>query len=296
MSSRNVLQHAHFNTNRPVSAGYCSDDVPTTRGLLDAVGRNYHDGEFYSNEYWRTSSEKQKERERVLEFILNNSNECRVKLLSFPGMSWQFENMLRSETETGIPHLICLEKNISLYHRTKHLIPGKRKKSYSNRWNGFRERTFEYGRATCLYSRVASHQITRRRTGQKKWVSNKLLLMDSSAFMSMLCTDYGATHNQKIDLNNRFYSRTAVWLDFTSNLCAAVEETIRNILFCLESPSRKHNKPVVITILNGRDNLKGEDQRIERIIKLQPAFEYQDHWAFKGKGGTSMLTMCFTAL
>jgi hypothetical protein len=104
----------------------------------------------------------------------------------------------------------------------------------------------------------------------------------------MLTTDYGATIEQRKEFYEKFYKRTAVWLDFTSTLCTSVELTLRGLPLCLMPDA----KPVVITVLNGRDAFKGVETRVRRMVEVQPAFQVRDYWTYIGKGGVSMLTVC----
>ncbi len=259
-------------------------------GLLAHVGSNDYHGAFYDTGYFRNSPEKQRQREYVLDFILKNTRSDQMtKLLSLPGMSWSFENMMIAARVRT--HLICLESSATIFHATKRVMPGN-PDSHKHWYTKLQDRTIHYGNATIYYSRISRYLRTNKK--HKKARSNRILLMDSATFMSMLVTDFGATMDERLDFRDRFYLRNAVWLDFTSNLCKSVERTLENLLFCL-TPKRD-KKPVVVTILNGRDSCKSVDARISRMMDIQPALEYQDHQVIRGKGGCSMLTTCFTAI
>ena len=117
-------------------------------------------------------------------------------------------------------------------------------------------------------------------------------MLSAEAYMTMMFTDYGATRTEKEDFGKRFYNRDAVWLDFTSFLCRSVEEVIKHLPFCLATTRKE--KPVVLTLLNARDSYHGSDSRVARIVELQPAFKYENHWTYTGKNGSSMVTVCGT--
>lgn len=273
--------------------------------VLGHVGRNdaggYHDGR-----YGVHSDAKQAERERVLEFILGHVDDGnhRIKMLSFPGLSWSFENMLLARRPDS--SLLCLENSVSIYHRAKRFIPGIRNAEDSELYR-LQERTFQFGRAEVSYSRVTMHTrkaspSTQRHpiwggyrgTGAKAWRSNRFVLMNAETYMTMLTSDFGQDAHQRKQWHAKFYNRSAVWLDFTSQLCSSTETTIQNLHFCMSCDSDP--KPVAITLLNCRDSYKGVKARLGRIQELQPRLAIQDHWTYAGKSGAPMLTVCATII
>jgi hypothetical protein len=274
--------------------------------VLEHIGKSDLRSTYWDEGYHR-SDPKQQERERVLEFILDASRQLPehypIRLLSMPGLSWNFERMLLAEKEGS--HLVALEKSNTIYKRARAFMPfipslefgryTKLTKQSSRYWIGsdynylLNDRELTYGSGQIIYTRGRAS----RHLGNCTDRSHRFLLMDTATYASMLATDYGATLQEKQGFNIRFNLRNAVWLDYTSPLCHSVEETLKNLLFCLEPSGYK--KPIIVTVLNARDGFHGDEQRVGRLLKLQPALEYVKHWTYTGKGGVSMLTACFVA-
>lgn len=265
------------------------------------LGRSDYIGQYHSESYGLDSAIKQAERERVLEFIL--SYNCKeidcVKLLSFPGLDWTFERMVLAERNRS--QFVGIEHSYSAFMRSRRAIPGvnvataneKRKLNGRLRWYAgtskshaqLSDRQFRFGRGDYIYSRRSS-----RDSGGPSVRANRLLYMKADDYMTLLHSNLGATMEEKKSFNTKFYSRTAVWLDFTSQFCKSVQTCLEYLPFCLESNGEA--KPVVITMMNARDNVTGVEARLERIQACQPAFQYERHWTYTGKNGTSMLTVC----
>lgn len=261
--------------------------------LIDGLGA-YDGGAYHVGAYGLQSDEKQAEREKVLDFILSHTDQFRIKLLSMPGASWAFENMLLRERPQS--QLVAIERSVSTFHRSRGLIPGIRGSVNSDVHN-LQDRHYKFGTATLMYSRVTIHEQHEKNhprwgnCGHKGWRSNRFVLISADAYMTMLATDYGASMVQKNDFHSRFYCRNAVWLDFTSQLCAPTEEAIRHMPMCLNALNLLP-KPVVITVRNGRDAYRGTKERIARIQEIQPGLQILKHWTYTGKNTSSMLTVC----
>jgi hypothetical protein len=151
------------------------------------------------------------------------------------------------------------------------------------------ERVRKFGRAEYMYSRCGAKPLSGRETS-----AHRLLCLSSSIYATMLLTDYGQSSRERDEFYARFCSRNAVWLDYTSQICAEVEETLRALPVCLAPNARK--KPVVITILNARDSLHGAAARVAHIQRVQPALQVEEHWTYKGFNDAPMLTVCGTML
>jgi len=257
--------------------------------ILDGIGRsdsgNYHDGA-----YGTSSNTKQAEREKVLDFMLSTISNDRVKLLSMPGESWAFEQMLLSARPQS--QIVAVERSSTVYSKSRAAMPSIYG-SIERESHRLQHRMYAMGSAEFEYSRVSMHLGSNgRRCGKKGTRSNRLVLMSIDAYMSMLVTDYRATMKEKADFHCRFYARNAVWLDFTSQLCAPVNDAIKNLHYCLYPDGR--SKPVVITVRNGRDSFCGAQERVRKIEELQPLFKTSCYWTYTGKGSSSMLTVCGT--
>jgi hypothetical protein len=265
-------------------------------GLIDHIGKSDLVGSYHADGYGMSSGIKHEERLKVIEFILGfypNPETC-IKLLSFPGIEWTFENMLRQQRPRS--QFVGLEHSYTAYCMARRAIPKvlearlwdpKRKFAYNQTEQAdVSDRTLDFGTGSYTYSRASS----RSNSNSRRVRSNRLLLMKSDTFTSMLTTNYGASAEHKKIFHDKFYCRNAAWLDFTSQFCNSVEETLQNLLFAMDS--EKESKPVVVTLMNARDGMKGEEARISRICEAQPAFVPERYWTYSGKGGTSMLTVC----
>ena len=254
----------------------------------ERLGRSDFIGTYHSNGYGQSEA-KQVERERVMKFILSyfSRESDFLRLLSLPGFDWTFEQMLQSERRRV--QFVGLERSCSAYARSRRAIC-RGLFSESVERAQLQDRTIPYGRGNVVYSRIAANGKRNGKCGTRSTRSNRLLLMDSATYTSMLVTDYGASMQEKKEFVDKFYRRSAVWLDFTSQLCNGVEQTLRWLPLCLDH--YREAVPVVVTVMNARDAYCGAQSRIERICEVQPEFAPIDHWTYVGKGGTSMLTVC----
>lgn len=240
-------------------------------------------------EYWKGAySAKQDERERVLAFISDAvmrfpRDNANVRMLSLPGISWLFEHMLVQRFPC---QFVGLEKSATLYSRSRVAMPGIRD-SHLTANRRLTENTLQYGNATMVYSDVRTDAGFHAFTGRE----NRLLLMDAETYATVLFTDYCAPAEKKDLFNALFCRRNAVWLDYTGTLSPNVENTLRHLPFCMVP--NKVRKPVVITVMNARDYYHGDQERVDRMMQVQPALEYAKHWTYVGKGGVSMLSACF---
>jgi len=256
------------------------------REVLAQVGRSDFHGTYHDSEYGRSAA-KEAERERVLEYILSHGYE-RIRFLSMPGADWAFEHMLLDALPAS--QLVGLERSFSVYARARRAMPcGGKAKGAPPNLRHLQDRVLQYGAGNVVYSRVRAN-VSASGLGPRSVRSNRLLLMASDVYASMMATDYGATMDQRKEFFEKFYRRDAAWLDFTSTLCPTVEETLRHLPLCMH-PNDGGN-PVVVTLRNGRDGCRGADARVDRITQIQPAFSVRDYWTYAGKNGSSMLTVC----
>lgn len=258
------------------------------------LGRSDYAGTYHSESYGLESASKQSEREKVLAFILSfiQDQKSSLKLLSLPGLDWTFERMVLAEHK--LSQFIGLEHSYSAFMRSRRAIPGvsrgfgiiNKVKSITSDQAELSDRSFQFGHGNYTYSRRSAREDGNRRGTR----ANRLLYMKADTYMTMLASDYGATMEEKKAFNYKFFSRNAVWLDFTSQFCNSVKTCLEYLPMCIEATT--HEKPVVLTVMNARDSVSGVGNRIERILAVQPAFLYKDHWTYAGKNGTPMLTIC----
>lgn len=271
------------------------DFVDSHGHRADFLGRSDYFGSYHSETYGLESLTKQVEREKVLAFILSyhpKLHEC-VRLLSLPGLDWTFERMLLGERPAS--HFVGLEHSYSAFMRSRRAIPGISKSwgivngkgEYTEDNAALSDRHFRFGNGDYVYSRRSSRENGRCRTTR----ANRLLYMKADTYMTMLASDLSATMEQKKHFNSKFYMRSAVWLDFTSQFCRSVQSCLEWLPLCMEAESG-YPKPVVITTMNARDGVTGIHARIDRMLACQPALVYRKHWSYTGKNGTPMLTLC----
>ena len=244
--------------------------------LHGAFGR--HDaGRFHDDDYERTSVEKQEQRQRIADFILGHFDECRwLYLLSMPGRHWIFENLIRSCHPRT--QFVGIERSATTFARSAPAMVSSVNNALAIRSVDFAGGSFEYARTP------AFPQMPGRGTAR----SHRLLLMQSDVYATALAGDFKATRKQRTKFNNKFYSRNAAWLDFTSGFCSQFERTVSNLHRCMSHA----DAPVALTFMYGRDIAGQELGRVTRICELQPRFLPSDYWLYRGKGRTSMMTVC----
>ena len=259
-------------------------DVLSFGDMLASAGR--FDMGAYRHHIHGAADEKFIDRQRVLNFILEHHVDTwRVKLLSFPGENWTFENMLLAAKPAS--QVIGLERSFSVFAQSRRAIPVPTE-CCSQSANDLQDRLMSYGLGEIFYSRVAA--LRKKDHGLKRSIrSHRLVLMDSATFCSVLATDYRATNEQRDEFYHRFAGRNAAWLDFTGSIGKNVLETLSHLHFVMAPAD---DTPVCITVRNGRDGMRGVEERIARLVEAQPLFKPAKHWTYIGAGGSSMLTVC----
>lgn len=239
-------------------------DNVNLRTLVDGLGRNDCATNFWSSLDYQRGEEKQEQREKVLAFILEYTAKFResrrVKMLSFPGSEWTFERMLCASTDC---QLVGLERSKTIYLKARTAIPGLAESDQNFRY-WLIEKEMKFGHGEFWYSRV------KQRASCKSIVSrsNRLLLMEAETYASVLFEDYGASVDEREGFIKRFYFRNAIWLDYTAQLHGGMERTLKLLPFCLEPPEYSDaKKPVVITLMNARDDHHSDMQRVEQIMR-----------------------------
>jgi len=254
--------------------------------LLTEAGRSDFIGNYHSDEYGQ-SDLKHAQRLKVLRYILSFWPESRmgfVKLLSFPGLNWTFENMLR--LERPFANFLGLEHSRSAYMKSRLAIPFSELSPTISHDSHIQDRSIPYGRGEIFYSRKRAQK--KYRSGTKRGTrSHRLLLMDMHTYATMLFTDYGSSVHERKIFFEKFYQRNAAWLDFTGPITHKLEDILRHMPICFYDG----DNPLVITILNGRDRFHSVQERLDFLAKAQPDYIIQDHDVYIGKGGVSMLTV-----
>jgi len=219
----------------------------------------------YSSDYqadadYERSEEKQEQRDKVVDFILNNSK-ARIRYLGFPGKYWLAERALWADDYKA--KVTGVEKNPAIFEKAKGYIPGwmlTREKKVNDRIS-----------LTFCSSRSALY-----------FLGDLASLLDSRIRNQSLVSDgyrYG------------FSMRNAVWLDFTGPLSRPVWD----ILVGLNRTMTPYDAVICITLLYGRDTLldsSGEKGRVEIIERSIPGFRAKDIWQYTGKNNSRMLTIC----
>jgi hypothetical protein len=266
-------------------------DSVSLPALLDTFGRSDITGTFWDGQQYGRDPVKQLEREKVCDFFLEVSvhfpgTRLPLRVVSFPGADWSFEYLLLNSVKS---QFVGLERSKTVYQRARRAIPGV-KHSWTSHHHCLLEKQLLYGKGQIIYSRVKA----RSSGGGICTRSNRLVLMDAEVYTSLFFEDYNAPMKDREEVWKRFYNRNAVWLDYTSQLHDSIERTLKRLPFVLEPPSAcDYQKPVVITVLNARDQFHSAEQRVQRMIEVQPALQPVKHWTYVGKGGVSMLTACF---
>lgn len=264
-----------------------------THLILDHIGR-CDSGSFHEDSYSDLAAVKQSERQKVLEFIVPYSTKIGPKILTMPGTSWVFETALIAACPPGT-HVVGIESSLSVYYRAKLAMPMLSMASMRDippdflEFTVMSERMRSYGNSAYTYARS-----TANRNGVRKCRSaHRLVHMKLSTFTSMLVTDYGQTTDQRRDFHQRFYSRTAAWLDFTGSMSKEIENSLRCLPLVMAAPTYSPEpKPVVITLFGGHDRFHGNEERVAHIVQVQPLFKPIKHWTYAGKNGSPMLTIC----
>jgi hypothetical protein len=220
---------------------------------------------------YTSSKEKQREREKVLAYILASiPEEHKVSLLSLPGEHWIFENMLRN-SRPGKVWCLGLEQHNQI------IIKNAGRMTLVNDRKRVRLRELSYGSCKLAYARALA----------SRWLNLK-----TSDFLTMFHDDLGQSRTQMRTFNNKFYKNNAVWLDFTSPICSEVVKCLENIGAALDPREQAH--PFVVTIMYGRDKgiSGGLEGRKDLLEKTCPRWKIEDYWSYVGLNKTRMATFC----
>lgn len=240
----------------------------STSEIIDHIGRSDLGTNYHADNY-DLSDNKAAERIHVAEFISSYFCENEIlNVLSMPGMGWYFEHRLAIMRPRA--NFIGLERSATAFLRSRRSMPNATVRAYSDsiRWG---EAHFELFKT--------KHTSNR---------SHYLLNMSASAYTRLAAEDYRMEAKQRQWIARKLYRRNAVWLDFTGGFCADVDQCLVN----LPSVMMPSGGPVVITLMYGRDVGGLVNGRLNRIGSLLPGFSVVDHWVYRGKSDTPMLTVC----
>lgn len=232
---------------------------------------------------------KFRQRALVLRFMEKHLGEVSLPtFLTLPGEDWLFELMALQLWPRAA--FVGVENSAATYARGRLAIPRNALAMIYDR-DEVQDREFQYGRSSFSYSRISNGTY---RTGtsvkESRRRSNRLVLMDVNDYLTMFAEDHGASMQQKKAFVYKFLHKHAVWLDYTGTLTAKTLRAIGHLHMCIADTV--HEKPVVITVRNGRDKYKSKEERVAAIKAAQPGLDVRRVWTYKGAGGCSMLTVC----
>lgn len=255
-----------------------------------SVGSRYHQNSNYSK-----SDVKFRQRALILRFFEKYFPEhmTRPHVLTLPGKEWLFEQMLLERWPEAT--LLGVERSGAVHNVSRSYIP-RNALAYLNYHDNVQDRTFQYGTAQIQYSRISNglDVLGEAKRPSARRRSNRLLLMDVNDFLTLPMDDYKATAEQKRGFLKKFYLKHAVWLDYTGTLNDKVLRALSCLQFCLSN--NPVEKPVAITVLNGRDRYKSKEARVAAIQAAQPGLTIRRVWTYEGANGSSMLTVCGTMI
>lgn len=229
--------------------------------------RGYKQTDYQADEYERSSDVKNKQRENVLNFILDNhSNFVNPKYIGLPGKFWLFERMLERENQCA--NFTGFESNYQIYGKSVGYIPGSHLISR---------------RLILTSPSLKSFRINISRTSKAYYINGDLKSMtEDLAFKEA---------ESRGPYFKALINRSCAWLDFTSPLTVGTYTTIYNLHNVLNP---RFDTPVCITLQYGRDQFldgKNEAGRINVIEKALPRFECKDVSVYKGYKNTPMITI-----
>lgn len=256
------------------------EDQLNTRQICDVIGRYDASGGFHKSDYERISNIKSDQRADIADFILSFFQKSGpIRILTMPGKHWFFETRILERHKNT--QIVGLEKSVSIFHTSGMAMPDAAYQVKSRRVGFLRHKICEYGTGHYQYYRSSTNTETRER-------SNRLLNMDFSTYSTTLFSNYRATIQQKEKFHEKFLRRNSAWLDFTSGFCSEVDTGIRHIAHCMCSSDKE--KPIVITLMYGRDIGGGLEGRKNHLEQLCPSIRVLSDSIYIGSNGCPMVT------
>ena len=220
---------------------------------------------YQSSDYEHSSQLKKDQRSRILKFILDNhQGEVHPRYIGLPGKYWFFESHLIHECPEA--HITGVEKNYSIFHSGKVMMPG----------TDFLDRSI-------LVDARLKHELFR--TSNSIFAHGNLLGFTDEQVIK----DSGKMSGT---YKKAFTNNTCIWYDLT---CSFNKDSYL-LLYNIKNIINKHFKTVVcLTLMYGRDmyfNGKGENSRVEIVQRALPDFEPLDVWTYKGFNNSKMINIC----
>lgn len=217
---------------------------------------------------------KQEQRERVCDFLVSNHPMPHLRLLSFPAEKWRFEYLISDRFGEGCSRFVGIEWNWRTALRSSWFMPG--------------------GPSRELTVRLAEGYISGFETDFAR-----LLYCHAGSFLALSRTDRelpGLAPRQKKYyrkiLSSRYKRNTAVWLDFTSNICTETKRAMAHV--GSHCDRNRPSVPVAVTLMIGRDIVTDRDKAVCELLNQSKwrEFELLDSWRYTGDGGALMGTWC----
>lgn len=243
----------------------------------ELLGRSDVRGGFHGHDYERLSNDKSAERTRVADFILQRFKSHNwLYPLTLPGAYWYFEAQLARRHERT--QFVGLERSATIFTQSLASMAGAT--------TALAVKPMRFGNGGYEYARTPAFPNHMDNTAR----SHRLLCMSSDTYVLAASGLIESNRKERNKFWRKFCRRNAVWLDFNSGFCEAVDTTIRNL--DAVTNGRGHAVPVALTFMYGRDIAGKQIGRLNHIHKLNPKFEPVDYWTYAGKNGTPMMTVC----
>ncbi len=207
---------------------------------------------------------KEDQRQSVLKFLLSHHHQEEFCLLSLPDEKWTFERLVECSVEKS--RFLGLQWSWMHLERGLSWMPGGRTNLF--------EEEIQIGKIRGYYND-----------------KSRIVFCHASGFISLSGLDVrgyergnggkGTNKDKRYRFNKKYRRNTAVWLDFTSQICTEIDRTMGRLGYWL---ALRDEVPVCISFLAARDNMNSDDQRVESITKAlnrdgkYRTFQLRDSW------------------
>lgn len=220
---------------------------------------------------------KRDQRDRILRHLLDHQQPGRqLRLLSMPGRTWAFEHLLLKEWEYA--SFVGIEWDWSTMEQGAPFMPRKK------------------GEGTHRYTiPLGAGDLHGYETSLARWIhtpassfvriSRKVLKHSPHVHSN----DYTKAHCRQFSAD--FKGNTAIWLDFTSQMCTEIETALPRLGgFALKG---MEDVPVAVSMMMARDGLGDEKDpvgpRAIRLVELLNSSRFRrfipkDAWSYMGSG------------
>lgn len=218
---------------------------------------------------------KQRCRTAVFDHIMKYRERRWFRLLSLPSANWSFERMIHPTIEGNMPAFVACERDPSVFGASAVMMPGMRRISGQME---LRHGTIDFLRSECA----------------------KIAMCDLSTLMG-IGRGRHVSKWAKANFRDLWQNVTAVWLDFTCQLCREIEDCVPRLSsWCdMKTPT----VPVALTFMGARETpdignklyLLGEDRigYAKRLLAYQRHRTFIDdgHFEYVSSSGTPMVTV-----